>query len=290
MVQRYEKYFFMYHICTILLAKSASGSHGSFHLRNIFEIPEGIKSIGQYAFYNCKGPTSLTIPNSVLSFDPFAIQGCKNLKTVNIYSQNISGHFINLPNLENLIIDDMTYIYMRFKDCDNLNTVYFNSKKIDNWFQDIKNLRNFSTGDNTEEISEEAFMGCNNLESVVFGKGMKKIGQNAFKNCPNLEKIYTLNPIPPRFYYSFDDSHYYYTSVYTPSELMDTYMNDPIWRQFLYYKKLDSESLGIETLSKIKPQKKELYYDINGRRTETLQHGLNIIKTNNDTKKKVMIK
>ena len=33
MVQRYEKYFFMHHICTIFLAKHASGSHGSFHLR-----------------------------------------------------------------------------------------------------------------------------------------------------------------------------------------------------------------------------------------------------------------
>ena len=33
MVQRYEKYFFMYHICTIFSAKYASGSHGSFHLR-----------------------------------------------------------------------------------------------------------------------------------------------------------------------------------------------------------------------------------------------------------------
>ena len=34
MVQRYEKYFFMYHICTIFSAKHASGSHGSFNLRH----------------------------------------------------------------------------------------------------------------------------------------------------------------------------------------------------------------------------------------------------------------
>ena len=44
MVQRYEKYFFMYHICTIFSAKHASGSHGSFHLRQFIPY-KSIKNI-----------------------------------------------------------------------------------------------------------------------------------------------------------------------------------------------------------------------------------------------------
>lgn len=257
---------------------------------NMFEIPEGVKSIEEYAFYNCKGPTSLTIPKSVVTFDPFAIQGCKDIKNINIHSQNISGRFINLPNLENLTIDDMAYIYMRFKNCDNLKTVHCNLKKIGNWFREITNLQILHTGDKAEEISDEAFMGCKNLQSVVLGKGMKKIGQSAFKNCPNLESIYTLNPVPPKFYYSFDDSHYYYTNVYTPSDLLDIYKNDPIWRLFLYYKELDPESLDVESLFQTEPQKAERYYDLNGKTSNTPQHGLNIIRTNKGIGKKVMMK
>ena len=47
-------------------------------------LPDGLTSIGSYAFYNCSGLTSITIPNSVTSIGDYAFQGCSGLTSVTI--------------------------------------------------------------------------------------------------------------------------------------------------------------------------------------------------------------
>lgn len=45
-------------------------------------LPDGITSIGSYAFYKCSGLTSVTIPNSVMTIGNYAFCNCSALKTV----------------------------------------------------------------------------------------------------------------------------------------------------------------------------------------------------------------
>ena len=45
-------------------------------------IPNGVTSIGDYAFYYCEGLTSITIPNSVTSIGEYAFGGCSDLKKI----------------------------------------------------------------------------------------------------------------------------------------------------------------------------------------------------------------
>ena len=45
-------------------------------------IPDGVTSIGNYAFRNCSGLTSVTIPNSVTSIGIYAFYGCSSLTSV----------------------------------------------------------------------------------------------------------------------------------------------------------------------------------------------------------------
>ena len=47
-------------------------------------IEDGLTTIGNYAFQNCSGLTSVTIPNSVTSIGDFAFLGCKGLTSVAI--------------------------------------------------------------------------------------------------------------------------------------------------------------------------------------------------------------
>ena len=47
-------------------------------------IPNGVKAIPSYAFYNCTGLTSVTIPNSVTSIGYEAFRGCTGLTSVTI--------------------------------------------------------------------------------------------------------------------------------------------------------------------------------------------------------------
>ena len=47
-------------------------------------IPEGVTTIGDYAFYNCSGLTSVTIPGSVTTIGDFAFYNCSGLTSVTI--------------------------------------------------------------------------------------------------------------------------------------------------------------------------------------------------------------
>ena len=47
-------------------------------------IPNGVTSIGNYAFSYCSGLTSVTIPNSVTSIGSYAFNGCTGLTRVTI--------------------------------------------------------------------------------------------------------------------------------------------------------------------------------------------------------------
>ncbi len=47
-------------------------------------IPEGVTSIGDYAFYGCSSLTNITIPNSVTSIGDSAFDGCSSLSSIAI--------------------------------------------------------------------------------------------------------------------------------------------------------------------------------------------------------------
>ena len=49
-------------------------------------IPDGVKIIGEYAFFGCKGLTSVVIPSSVVRIEDKAFDCCEGIKTIVIPS------------------------------------------------------------------------------------------------------------------------------------------------------------------------------------------------------------
>lgn len=43
-------------------------------------LPEDTTKIGNYAFYNCKSVTSITIPDQAADFESNIFDGCENIK------------------------------------------------------------------------------------------------------------------------------------------------------------------------------------------------------------------
>ena len=75
-------------------------------------IPNSVTSIGEWAFYNCSSLTNVTIPSSVRSIDKFAFARCINLDSVvfkgnnppQIHGDSVSNIFLETPSNLKLII------------------------------------------------------------------------------------------------------------------------------------------------------------------------------------------
>ena len=114
-------------------------------------IPEGVTSIGNWAFYGCRGLTSVTIPNSVTSIGIGAFCDCTGLTSVTI------------PNSVTGIGD------RAFQNCTGLTSV--------------------TIGNSVTSIGENAFGWCSGLTSVTIGNSVTSIGDEAFRGCNSLTSV-----------------------------------------------------------------------------------------------------
>ena len=93
-------------------------------------IPDSVTSIGEWAFSDCSGLTSVTIGNSVTSIDSGAFGGCSSLTSVTIPDSVTSigrEAFSNCYGLTSVTIGNgVTSIgYEVFYNCSGLKTVYY---------------------------------------------------------------------------------------------------------------------------------------------------------------------
>ena len=115
-------------------------------------IAEGVTSIGEYAFSDCRSLTSVTIPDSVTSIGEYAFYKCKSLTSVTI------------P-------DSVTRIgKYAFYDCTSLTSV--------------------TIPDSVTRIGEYAFSDCTSLTSVTIPDSVTRIGSYAFSDCASLTGIW----------------------------------------------------------------------------------------------------
>lgn len=111
-------------------------------IKGHFEIPEGIKRLGENAFADCKGLTSVTIPNSVTSIGDYAFYGCTGLTSVII------------PNSVTNIGDGA------FSCCSALNQV--------------------TIPDSVINIGEDPFFNCTGLTSITAPDSVTNTGDSVF--------------------------------------------------------------------------------------------------------------
>lgn len=96
---------------------------------NITAIPNGVTSIGEEAFFDCTGLTSVTIPNSVTSLEFGAFSHCEDLTSVTIPNSITSigeAAFYRCTGLTSVIIgnnDELKIGSNAFADCESLTNV-----------------------------------------------------------------------------------------------------------------------------------------------------------------------
>ena len=113
-------------------------------------IPEGVTSIGAYAFEGCLNLATITIPESVTSIGVFAFRGCK-------FSS------ITIPEGVTSIGD------WAFAFCSSLTAI--------------------TLPEGVTSIGEDAFDGCSSLTTITIPESVTSIGRSAFLECTSLTSI-----------------------------------------------------------------------------------------------------
>ena len=111
-------------------------------------LPEGITSIGQWAFYKCVNLKSVTIPDSVTNINSWAFYNCSSLESLTIPdSVKVIGNetFYNCKSLTSIRIPDGVTIIGNYT------------------FSGCTNLTSITIPSSVTSIEKYAFWGCNNL-------------------------------------------------------------------------------------------------------------------------------
>lgn len=137
-----------------------------------------VTSIGDAAFLDCNGLTSISIPNSVTKIGSGAFYDCKNINSVLI--EDLEG-WCNIVFADNYsILEDGSSLYQRYN-----NPLYFAKKLYVNG-EEIKDL---VIPNSVTSLKDCAFIGFDGLTSVTIPEGVTSIGKAAFQSCSCLTSV-----------------------------------------------------------------------------------------------------
>ena len=159
-------------------------------------IPQGITSIGDYAFCACDWLISATIEEGVPT-GANMFNDCDRLATVKLpesLTTIADGSFANCSALNHVTIpDNVTKIgTSAFCLCNGLSDITLGRglTTIGNFaFKNCDSLETIQLPSNLKKIGDDAFCECDILKSITLPDSVTDIGEAAFSTCPELESI-----------------------------------------------------------------------------------------------------
>ena len=150
-------------------------------------IPESVTSIGECAFFMCSNLTSITIPNGVMSIGDRALEECTSLKSIMIpesvtsIGDNPFGYCNKLESIR--VLPDHSYLAV-------IDGVLFSKPD--------KRLICYPGGNATDVyqipngikiIGGYAFGGCESILNIIIPDSVTSIGKCAYCDCSSLSSI-----------------------------------------------------------------------------------------------------
>jgi hypothetical protein len=165
-----------------------------------------VRSIGNYAFKNCKSFTSFEIPYSITTLGEGIFAGCENI-------EKFSGNFVSYDG--KAIVYNNKLICVLPKD----------NSATEGRIHKLSNIANSNVY--IRHLGKSCFSGCVNMRRVDIDSDIESIGDNAFEGCTNLCEIHftgayapTLNENVFKFENVRED-----LKIFVPVDRLETYNN-----------------------------------------------------------------
>ena len=191
--------------------------------KGIFKIPDSVTEIGESAFEDCIGITSIEIPDSVTVIGERAFWGCERLSSIEIPDSVIEigeSAFYQCTGIKDYKVSNNNPNYCSIKGvlyskdktklirvpCDRDCFEIPNSVKEigDGAFEDCKSLTSIEISDSVTVIGERAFANCTRLTSIVIPNSVTKIDWEAFWGCESLTSIMIPGSVTEIWRYAFN--------------------------------------------------------------------------------------
>lgn len=163
------------------------------------DIPEGVTSIAEGAFRDCKALMQVELPETLKTIGDGAFEGCTSLKSIDLTSVTSIGEraFLNCQALEEVTLGQHIGFLCNavFAGCTSLNEIALPSNLTYigcECFKDCTSLSKVDLGE-VREIDNNAFEHCRDLCTLHLPKSLFHIGPNAFSFCSSLTTVTAQN-------------------------------------------------------------------------------------------------
>ena len=227
-----------------------------------YVVPNGVTTIGVYAFCDCNSLASINIPNSVTTIEHGAFRDCRSLTSINLPSSITtigSDVFYNCKSLPSITIPEgitkiregtfwncfgLTSITIpngvttigndAFRQCYGLISVIIPSsvttigESAFHWC----GITSITIPNGVTTIGKSAFANCRTLTSITIPNSVTTIENYAFFDCSNLTSITNLNPVPVEITPNVFKYVNRECTLKVPKSAVSAYQNAKVWKKF----------------------------------------------------------
>ncbi len=253
------------------------------------EIGSSVETIGEEAFYECTSIEKFIVSedNQYYSSDEYGVFFNKDKTTLIQYPAGSTALSYEIPETVENLAD------FSFYSCSYLTTVDFPASVTTFGYEVFcacKALVSVVLPSSLTSLSESTFWECSALESVVIPASVTYIYDYAFAYCSSLVSITSLNPEPPvcedtDVFFDVDKNS---CILSVPEGASDAYSGAYVWSEFNNINEIENTGInGIVTNGHDVISKR---YTLDGKLVNDAHKGINIIRYDDGSIKKVMIK
>ena len=251
-------------------------------------IPSSVTYIGNCAFQNCSNLNNIAIPSSVNFFGLNALNHCEKLTGINYYIYDKLEDYLTKGHPD-FYVDKKIKYYINDREIVNLDIPTGVTVIGYNAFYNSNNLTSLTIPSGVTSIDENAFKGCEGLTCLKLPSSITSLGENAFNGCCGLTSIYAYMSDPHNISSSvFKEVDKQHCILYVPKDTYQSYWLADGWGEFTNIVELDVT--GIKNMLYFKKSTKTKYFSPDGHCLTAPTKGVNIVKYNNGSVRKEMMK